>query len=219
MKSKLKVLLFFIITVTAVELFAQQPFVLIDSLCGKAEIQKAGKTTWIYVKQGNKLFHNDKIRLLDRSKARLRWPDGTTAHVHKNTQLLINILQNKPKSTLSHTTVFFGAVFFMIKNILPQEITNEMSIYTPDAFVKAKEASILVDAGKEPRYSNVKVFEGSADIHNVHKNSKLILTAPYQVTINMTDLELIRKVILQSDLDSIKEWIPEGIIEKIIARQ
>ena len=69
------------------------PVVLLDSIAGKAEILKAGKQHWSSATKGMKLFNNDMIHVLEKSKARLQWPDGSSTFVSQNTQILINVLQ------------------------------------------------------------------------------------------------------------------------------
>ena len=47
----------------------------IDSLVGKAEIQKSGRQQWSPVALGAKLHGSDVVRALDNSFLRISWPD------------------------------------------------------------------------------------------------------------------------------------------------
>ena len=65
----------------------KESFVTIDSLAGTAEVQKQGQQQWKPVSLGAKLYSNDLVRALDKSFARIGWPDGTTSYIRANSQV------------------------------------------------------------------------------------------------------------------------------------
>jgi hypothetical protein len=203
--------------ICVVSLNAQYTSVTIDSLSGKAEIQRSGKRDWSYVTGGEKINHNDIIRVLNKSFARLKWPDGSDGYVHQNSQILINLTDNKPKHILNHTTIFFGAVFFVIKNILPHELISETRIYTPTTIISLRGTSFFVNVPKDSNFTTIKMINGTIEVKNIKNNVQKFLSAPYQTRIYSKTNPITQTAVLQADLDSLKEWIPELLIESEIA--
>ena len=58
--------------------------VVLDSLVGTAQIQRAGQQKWQPAKVGIKLFNNDVLRVLDNSHTRLIWSDGSIMYVRSD---------------------------------------------------------------------------------------------------------------------------------------
>ncbi len=208
-------LIFSIFTV----LFAK-PSVTIDSLSGIAQIQRAGAINWEKLTKEAKLYDNDMVRIPDEGIVILRWPGGTQTYVHKKTQVLINLYKNKnDKSILSNATVMFGAALFIVKKILPKDDSEEMRVYTPTAVLSIRGTSFLVDVDSIQKFTTVKMLNGIISVKNIVKNISIILGTPYQTTIPQNEYPSTPKAVLQEDLDSLKSWIPESVIEREILDQ
>ena len=211
----LNALLFFFLLFSS---YGNTSYVVIDSLAGKAEIQRAGRHDWYYVQKGERLYSNDMLRVLDNSLARLVWPDGSNAYVHKNSQILITFLTSEPAKLLSHSTVFFGAVYFVIKKVLPKKISDEMRVYTPTAIISLRGTSFEIKVDKNGS-TVAKVINGVVHVRTIHKTSATYLSAPYKTIVRKETDPIIAGAILQSDIDSLKSWVPSEVVEAEIKDQ
>jgi hypothetical protein len=197
---------------------AEEPlFIVIDSLSGQAEIQKAGSNEWIYCQINQKIYNNDVFRVLENGGARLRWPDGSVAYVHKNSQIIVNLLSRKSGAYLSHTTVLFGALFYIVKKVLPNELLNDTKIYTPTAVISIRGTSFLVDV--KENITTVKMICGTVLAGNIKKNISMYLGAAFKTSITANTDPIVPLAVLKIDLDSLKEWVPPPIIDSEIEKQ
>jgi hypothetical protein len=191
--------------------------IVIDSLCGLAEVQRAGQNDWTFCKVNQKLFNNDAFRVLDKGLARLRWPDGSVAYVHKNTQIVVNLLARKDGSSLSHTTILLGAIFFVVKKMVPSELVNDTKVYTPTAVIAIRGTSFLVDV--KNNLTCVKMVCGTVLAGNIKKNVSMYLGAAFKTVITPDTDPIIPTAVLNEDLDSIKMWVPSQIINLEMEKQ
>lgn len=191
--------------------------IVIDSLCGLAEVQRAGQNEWKFCKVNQKLFNNDAFRVLDKGHARLMWPDGSVGFVHKNTQITVNLLPRKNGSGLSHTTVLQGAIFFIVKKMLPNELVNDTKVYTPTAVIAIRGTSFLVDVKND--VTCIKMVCGTALAGNVKKNVSMYLGAAFKTVIASNTDPIVPAAVLNTDLDSIKEWVPSQVVDLEIEKQ
>jgi hypothetical protein len=192
-------------------------FIVLDSLSGKAEIQRAGQNVWTFCKENQKIYNNDLFRVLDKSTARLRWPDGSVAYVHQKTQISVNLLPRKPGASLSHTTVLFGAVFFIIKKIVPGELVNDTKVYTPTAVIAIRGTSFLVDV--KDGVSSIKMICGTVLVGNIKKNVSRYLGAAFKTVIASGTDPILPSAVLRDDIDSIRQWIPAAVVDYEIEKQ
>jgi hypothetical protein len=191
-----------------------------DSLAGVVEIQRAGNVKWEYASKSSKLFHNDLVRIPDTGIAVLKWPDGTRSFLHKKSQILVTLVEKKNSTdVVSNVTVMFGAAFFIVKKLLPKDRTEEMKIYTPTAVLSIRGTSFLVDVDSVEKNTTVKMVNGLLMVKNISKNVSVLLGTPYQTEVSGDQNPVTPHAVLQSDLDSMKRWIPEPVIEEEIARQ
>jgi hypothetical protein len=208
----------FMLVMLSIVCIAEEPlFVVIDSLSGEAEIQKAGSNEWTYCQLKQKIYNNDVFRVLDNSGAQLRWPDGSVAYVHKNSQIIVNLLSRKSGAYLSHTTVLFGALFFVIKKVLPDELFNDTKVYTPTAVISIRGTSFLVDVKDD--MSTVKMICGTVLAGNIKKNISMYLGAAFKTSITANTDPIVPSAVLKIDIDSLKEWVPPSTIDSEIERQ
>ena len=106
--------------------------VILDSLSGKAEVQRAGSTQWTPIGTDEKLYNNDIVRIVKGGVGRLRWPDKSVAFMRGGSQILVNLGPPQEKDKLrNYATVFMGTVFFIIRKVLPREPEEDIQIYTP----------------------------------------------------------------------------------------
>jgi hypothetical protein len=200
-----------------------EPFVLVDSLCGKAEVQRAGKLLWQPCAVKMKLYNNDIIHSLPEGMVRLSWPDGTVSYIHQNTQMLMTMVQNEDRKNklLNHATIFFGAVFFLVKKIAPRGIIDDsrLKIYTPTAVLSIRGTAFLTSVDEKTGATSVKVITGTVQVRNIIKNTALFLGSPFQSTVSMNSDPSAPAVVLKHDIDSIKGWVPVAVIAEAMEKQ
>jgi len=208
-------LLFFILATKA----SSQPAAVIDSLFGSAEVQRAGSVKWVAINRDDKLFNNDVIRITPKSFGIIRWPDNSQAFAHGGTQILVNIgPENKPK-VLSYATVFMGSVFFVIKKVLPQNLVEDIQIYTPTTVISIRGTSFSVQVAEKTGASCIKMISGTVRVRSIEKNASAFLSAPFKTVIEKKTTEIRTTALLTADVDSLKSWVPEQIITVEINKQ
>jgi hypothetical protein len=213
--------MFFVISASAWAI--AEPYVIVDSLVGKTEVQRAGKQLWQPCVKKMKLYNNDIIHVLPLGLARLAWPDGTVSYLHQNTQMLINMIQNNDQRNkiLNHATIFFGAVFFLVKKIAPRGIIDDshLKVYTPTAVLSIRGTSFLTSVDEQTGLTKVKVITGTVQVRNILKNTALFLGSPFQSTIALKEDPSAPTVVLQPEIDSMKSWIPAAVIKEAMDKQ
>jgi hypothetical protein len=202
---------------TATLFSEEKKCIVIDSLCGLAEVQRAGQNEWTFCKVNQKLFNNDAFRVLDKGHAMLRWSDGSVAYVHKNTQIVVNLLARKDGSSLSHTTILLGAIFFVVKKIVPSGLVNDTKVYTPTAVIAIRGTSFLVDVKND--LTCVKMVCGTVLAGNIKKNVSMYLGAAFKTAITSDTDPIVPTAVLSEDLDSIKMWVPSPVIDQEMDKQ
>lgn len=197
-----------------------KPSVSIDSLSGTAEIQRSGSITWNYATKNTKLFNNDLIRVSDSSVALLDWPDGNRTYINKNTQILISLYQKKGNTDImSNVTVMFGAAFFIIKKILPSSKNDGMKVYTPTSVMSIRGTSFLVDVDTAVHKTTIKMVSGMLLVRNISRNVSVLLSTPYKTFVEIGNNPSAPAAILKEEIDSMKIWIPEPVIDLEISEQ
>jgi hypothetical protein len=212
----------FIIAIVFTSFSLETQFVIIDSLSGKAEVQRAGQKDWVLIKKDTKLFNNDILRIHDKSHAKLLWKNGSIVYVNSNSQILINLHQDTINNMVSqYTTVFFGAVYFVIKKTLPKAITRRFStkIYTPTAILAIRGTSFSVDVEKKNGTTRVGVVNGLVLVNNILKSNSLFLSAGYKTEIGLNADPILPVPILKQDIESLKKWVPSKIISEEMSTQ
>ena len=203
-------------------LFAADQFVTLDSLKGRAETQRAGSDKWQTITVGTKLFNNDIVRVLAKSSARLRFPNGTEMYIHQNSQILINLFENKETSAISkQITVFFGAVYFVLKKTLPQGFTetDDIKVYTPTSVISLRGTSFVVSVDKQSGTTDLQVVSGTVMARNILRNSSLFISAGYKTVIAMNTDPIVPVVLLNSDIDALKLWVTPAVVDGEMADQ
>jgi hypothetical protein len=208
-------LLFFLISVTF-----SKSYVNIDSIKGTAELQSEGTVEWKNITKATKLYNNDKVRVSDSGLVILHWPNGTITYVNQKSQILITIFQKKNEKTiLTNATIMFGAAFFLVKNKFLKDKSEEMRVYTPTAELSIRGTSFLVAVDLSNTSTTVKMLNGFLMVKNIAKNISFLLGTPYQTVIVKNENPSTSAVVLQNDIDSMKQWIPLHIIENEISSQ
>jgi hypothetical protein len=197
--------------------------VVIDSIKGSAEVQRAGRQQWQKAEKKMKLYNNDILQVLADGYASLSWPDGSQTFIHQNSQMLINLTAEAPPrdKIFSHATVFFGAVFFLVKKIAPRGLfdDSDMRIYTPTAVMSIRGTAFGVMVDKTTGATAIKVVSGTVQVRNILKTVSLFLGPAYQTTISMNSDPLPPSAVLKTDLDSLKLWMPGSIITDEMEKQ
>ncbi len=200
----------------------KESFAVLDSLAGKAEIQKSGQQQWLQAACGAKLYSNDIIRVSDKSLARLSWPDGSNSFVRANSQILLTFFESSETNLLStHITVLYGAVFFVIKEILPRAITKkyDTKVYTPTAVISVRGTGFSVDVDRKNGGTLCKVVNGTILVKNSKKNVSSFINAGFQTYLEAVTDTIVSKVLLDKELNELKTWVPPEILEREISLQ
>lgn len=198
---------------------AEEPFVVLDSLKGKAEVQRAGQQRWALIGKDGKLYNNDIIRVLDKSVIRLKWQNGSIIYVNSKLQLLINLHKDTINNIFAnYATVFFGAVYFIVKKTLPRGVftRQETKVYTPTAILAIRGTSFSVSVNKKSGFTRIGIINGTVLVKNILKTQSLFLSAGYQTKVAMNADPLLPEPLLKKEINLLKTWVPpEVIIEEM----
>lgn len=194
----------------------------VDSLTGTAEVQKSGQQQWRPLALGAKLGNNDIVRAHDKSFLRISWPDGATSFVHANSQVLINLYESSETNVISaHVTILYGAVFFIIKEVLPKALTKtfDTKVYTPTAVVSVRGTSFAVEVDNKNGATSVKVINGTVLVGNILKNVSSFISAGFQTHVEIKTDPITGKLLLDKDIADLETWVPKPVIERELALQ
>jgi hypothetical protein len=194
----------------------------VDSLVGSAELQRPGRQKWVPVSLGAQLKTNDIIRALDKSFVRISWPDGNVSFVRAKSQILINFFESKEPDIMStHVTVFYGAVFFVIKEILPAAFSKiyNLKVYTPTAVVSIRGTAFAVDVNPENGGTVVQVVNGCVLTRNILKEISSFISAGFKTVIEMKTDPIVPTVLLDKEISGLKSWVPFWIIDREMSAQ
>jgi hypothetical protein len=213
-----------VLFIFSVACFAAQKntYATIDSLAGKAEVQRAGTQSWQKAATGDKLYNNDIIRALEKSFVRLGWPDQSASYMHDNSQLMLAFYENDASNIISrHITVMYGAVFFVIREILPKTLIKQYDtkIYTPTSVVSLRGTSFCIEVDNASRSSTIKVINGTVLVRNILKNTSVFVSAGFKSTVEMSQDPGGPRVLLDKEIESLKQWVPRPVIEAEMASQ
>ncbi len=204
-------------------LFAsEEPYVIIDSLKGRAEVQRAGQQKWSLIGKDAKLYNNDILRVLDKSLAKLRWQNGSIIFVNESSQILINLHKDTITNKLTnYATVFFGAIYFIVKKTLPKEVftKQDTKVYTPTAILAIRGTSFTVEVDKKNGDTKVGIINGTVLVKNILKSQSLFLSAGYQTSIPMNADPLVPSPMLEKDIQRLQNWVPPQVVLEEMNKQ
>jgi TolB-like protein len=201
---------------------AEGPFVIIDSLAGKAEVQRAGKSSWQLVKEKDRLENNDMLRVLEKSHATLKWSNGSVMYVHQQSQVLINLHYDTRNDLLSrHVTIFFGAMFFIVKKTLPRKFVtqHDTKVYSPTAVLSIRGTAFAVNVKKDNGHTDVRVLKGTVLVGNILKKESIFLTAGFRTQVQLNADPLAPKGIMENEIKEIETWAPPPVVRDQMVRQ
>lgn len=189
--------------------------VAIEELKGKVEVQRAGSGTWTPISAPTTLKDNDVIRTGSSSSAKLRWPNGLTSHLHQNTQLLVNLFENKhPSPSSRHATLFFGAAFFLLKATLPGlNAKDDTKVFTPTALVSIRGTSFSVEVAKGTGTTTVRVTNGTVLVRNILQSTSQFLRAGFQTEIGMNEQPKSPRLMNKEDIASLRGWVTSSVVD------
>lgn len=211
-----------VLSVFSILYSAEEPYVLIDSLKGKAEVQRAGQQRWALIGKDARLFNNDIIRVLDKSVVRLKWQNGSIIYVNASSQLLINLHKDTINNIFTnYATVFFGAVYFIVNKTLPKGVftRQETRVYTPTAILAIRGTSFSVNVNKKNGFTRVGIINGTVLIKNILKTQSLFLSAGYQTKVAMNADPLFPEPLLEKEINALKAWVPPDVIIAEMSQQ
>jgi len=194
----------------------------LDSLVGIAEVQRAGTQMWQKIGIGEKLYNNDILRVQAHSFAKLGWPDESASFLHENSQIMLTFYESSSTPVISrHITVFYGAVFFIIKEVFPKTFIKQYDtkVFTPTSVVSLRGTSFSVTVDKDTKNSTIRVVNGTIQLKNILKNSALFVSAGFKSTVESGQDPTRPQTIFDRELDSLREWVPVPVIEMEMATQ
>ncbi len=196
---------------------AAQPYVEIKEMKGTIEVQRAGLGNWTPIKESEKLFNNDMVRTSEKSRARLQWSSGSEMFLHEKSQVLINLAQSSQSDIISkHATVFFGAVFYVVKQSLPRLVSSrfDTKVYTPTAVVAIRGTSFRVEVDPKNGDTDVDVLSGTVLVRNILKKESIFLSSGYMTHISLNSDPIRPKALFEERIDQLKTWVPETVVEQ-----
>ncbi|MBD3344746.1 MAG: hypothetical protein GF401_06755 [Chitinivibrionales bacterium] len=196
--------------------------VMLDSLTGKAQVQRAGKGKWFPVKEGTELHNNDIIRTAAHSTAKLKWGNEDHVYLKEQTQLLVNLHENKKPSLISqHITVFYGAAFFIIREVLPAlgNKRYDTKVYSPTSVVAIRGTSFCVAADKESGKTALIVINGTVLTRNILRNVSVFVRSGYQTSIAINTDPIKPSPVLKKDIKELKTWVPLAVLTEEMKKQ
>lgn len=216
--TTVSLLLSTVMLISAAPAFGGGPAVILDSLSGKAEVQRAGSTQWTPVGADEKLYNNDVVRIVPGGVGRLRWPDKTVAFMRGGSQILVNLAPPREKNRLrNYATVFMGTVFFIIRKVLPREPEEDIQIYTPTSVLTIRGTSFEINVQPGTGTTGVKMVCGTIRVKCIETNAAAFLGAPFKTVIMKRTDTIVTSAVLTSDLDSLRGWVPHEAIDAELA--
>lgn len=193
------------------------PSVVLDSLSGEAEVQRAGMTKWKPVKLNSRLFNNDVVRIAPDGYARLRWPDKCEVYMKGGTQLMVNIgPPTETEKLLNYATVFMGSVFFIIKKSIPLPRKENIQIYTPTTVISIRGTSFSLDVAPETGTTAIKVLCGTVRVSCIAKHVSAFVSAPYKSVVKKLTDPIVSTPMHDDEIDSLRIWIPADVVDREI---
>ena len=214
----MRIFAYIFLCLTTVLYSMPMPSLTIDSLYGNVEIQRSGKSDWKPVKKGMLSQNNGCIRTFIKSGARLRWPDGSLTFINEYSKVQINIIPDDRCLFVSHVTIFSGDLFFVTKNSQSAKNSSEIKIYTPTSTATMKGASFETRVDSTGT-TVVSVINGTVNLANINNNASIYLPAPFKASVSKSTNPINRSALLQSDLDTLKSWVPPFIVDTEIKSQ
>ncbi len=216
---------FFVVSILFTQLShgaSKEMFASIDSLVGAAEIQKSGQQKWEKAGLSAKLRGNDIIRVGDKSFVRLALPDGSTTFIRANSQIMVNFFDSsEPNIFSTHVTVLFGAVFFVIKEVLPKALTKtfDTKVYSPTTVVSVRGTSFSVDVDPKSGTTAVRVINGTVQVRNIIKDASSFISPGFKTTVEMKTDPIAASALLDNELSDLKTWVPPPVFDREVTAQ
>jgi hypothetical protein len=196
---------------------AAEPYVVVKEMKGTVEARRAGLGDWVPIEENEKLYNNDMVRSQEKSRARLAWSTGSEMFLHEQSQVLINLAQSTKTNFVSkHATVFFGAVFYVVKKSLPRLVSSrfDTKVYTPTAVVAIRGTSFRVDVDPKNGGTDVDVLSGTVLVRNILKKESIFLSAGYRTHVALNSDPVRPKALFEERIEQLKTWVPEKVIEE-----
>jgi hypothetical protein len=184
----------------------KKPVAKINFLKGKVEIQREGENQWTFAKPDDNLYNNDAVRTYGASYASLGYADESKVLVDQESKVSLNSYYRPgERFKSSFFTAFYGAVFFVIKEMLPKRY--EHRVYTPTSVIAVRGTSFNVRVDKETGLTELKVLNGTVLLKNILNTSEKFINAGQQATVAVTKDPVKKDSISQPEISTIKTWI------------
>jgi hypothetical protein len=192
------------------------PFITIDSLSGRAEIQRESSIEWQLVSTGEKLFNNDQLRLLPTSHVRIRIGDSIRIFTGQNSHFKVNLL-NSGNSLISHLALISGTAFVNVSNSSTNKRRYTLFVHTPSIKVSPHDCSFLISLLPD-RSTEIQLLQGILPLSKIKDGRNHYLSPPNRISVGINNDSFQQSVLLQQDIDSLKCFIPAAIIDQIMEK-
>ncbi len=184
----------------------------IESLIGKVEIKRAGTYKWHFAKKEQKLYDNDMIRTNNKASAQIKYKDGSLLIVKEKSQILLNSGSDKKKNFNSKfITTFFGAVFFVIQEAIPQKSITR--VYTPTSVVSIRGTSFLVSVDAKTGLTDVKVINGTVLVKNWLMDEEFYVKGGTKTKIALRKTPSKPTSMSKKDIKELQQWVMAELIK------
>jgi len=130
---------------------------------GKARVYKKGDTTGSALKQGDTIRKDSTIKVAEKSRVEILFPDGTIMRLSDKSQLVMNDIAYDRKSEGKNVKVnlSFGKVWAKVRKLVTPDSRVEVNTGNAVAGVRGTVYQVNVD---EDKSALVKVYDGSVSV-------------------------------------------------------
>lgn len=167
-RSTTPIIFGFLLLMVAFVYLAQAAFIVqligvVDRVEGKAEVQRQGKGRWIPLKEEMYVQTEDLVHTATKSRAEIRWLDGTRMRIEPDTTLQItkSTMNTLNKAKRSEYKLEIGKVWIRIIEALSPESKFEITTPTSTAAVRGTIFSVEV---QQDGTTAVSVYDGNVTL-------------------------------------------------------
>lgn len=166
--------------------FAAEPVrtdALVTVVQGSARVYAAGSTSGHVLKKGDAIRKDQEIRVSEKSRLELRFPDGTVMRLAEKTHLKMNAVSYNKQTDAKNVKVnlSLGRLWARVKKLSTPDSTVEVRTSNAVAGVRGTVYRVNVE---EDKSALVKVYDGSVYVANPPKDTAQPadkVTIPHQV--------------------------------------
>lgn len=149
---------------------------------GTARVFSKGTTAGRVIKKGDQLNKDSEIRVEDRSRIELRFPDGTIMRLAQNSRLSMDDIRYDKKKGSKNVKVNLGIgkIWAKVKRLATPDSAVEVKTSNAVAGVRGTVYRINVD---DDQSSTVKVYDGSVYVASIKKDEQNAAPAQFSAPV------------------------------------